>query len=619
MSEALKPRLGTKALGAELTVLVLYGSFCPIHNSHLAVLAAARDALVTANHNILGVLAPVPQPALVKKLGVGAPLTLDLSQRAALCQAACTAESGFNWVYVLPDASMSAALARDTVELELRHQHPGYNWRVLEVHGSDHARTLATNIEADPTLSSRVVCVNTCTREGIPSELLQVLREHAVMVVPSPAGDSHHSAVSSTRVRELAAAGKWADIETEQLLPPPVFKALTSIIADASTQLVPLLAAAAAQAEPLLTRLLTTAATAAGGALQMLEHRLKTKASLQDMVNRLAEKEQQHLRSVGEAQSSIEACAARVYAHNTSGGELRSRRERVPDALRYTVLFAEEGYTAGVTALRQHLVAAGLLSVRQSNFWVGRQQFRAVIDIYEEVVPHESLPCASLLFEVQSHTPSSLAHQTSAHELYKCYRSCSDPEAAGALHEQLCNATAAVKIPDGIHDSPETLTEDDDAFVLRQLATTCTEAHKKSAGGMASVVGSAATVLPSLPDLGLLSQRDAPERAAIAGRTCGPTPTSNWLVPGVVLAGTALLDEESVRAVSEAGVTTIVCLQLLEEQSHHVDAWLKKRCPGIQMDKLSILNGQTVGDSLVARLVLRLKRRIERGEVSMGR
>lgn len=99
----------------------------------------------------------------------------------------------------------------------------------------------------------------------------------------------------------------------------------------------------------------------------------------------------------------------------------------------------------------------------------------------------------------------------------------------------------------------------------------------------------------------------------------GPTKRSNWVIPGVLLAGdrSSVDSEEGVKAILKAGIRTFVCLQTRQETKAAVD--YKKRakalCDGVLFHEQPIPDQEVIEDELVDMLISELIKRLEDGEI----
>lgn len=118
--------------------------------------------------------------------------------------------------------------------------------------------------------------------------------------------------------------------------------------------------------------------------------------------------------------------------------------------------------------------------------------------------------------------------------------------------------------------------------------------------------------LPPLPSTDVARDELVPEYR-------GPTKRSNWVVPGLLLCGdrSSLDKDASLRAILDAGITTIVCLQTRQETAVAVD--YKKRSngirPGIKFVEQPIPDQEVTDDGLIQDLVARLLERMANGEI----
>lgn len=119
-------------------------------------------------------------------------------------------------------------------------------------------------------------------------------------------------------------------------------------------------------------------------------------------------------------------------------------------------------------------------------------------------------------------------------------------------------------------------------------------------------------------DLPPLPRTDLPRGELVASHR-GPTKRSNWVVPGVLMAGdrSGLDSEAGLGALLKAGVTTIVCLQSRQETRASVN--YKRRARALREDvsfvEQPITDQEVTADEMVEDLVDQLLRRMAGGEI----
>ncbi|EOD26859.1 hypothetical protein EMIHUDRAFT_430115 [Emiliania huxleyi CCMP1516] len=117
---------------------------------------------------------------------------------------------------------------------------------------------------------------------------------------------------------------------------------------------------------------------------------------------------------------------------------------------------------------------------------------------------------------------------------------------------------------------------------------------------------------PPLPPLASLASRAwSPQYEAACAAFRGPTPRSNWIVPGRILCGER--PHDNLKLLCGAGVTTFVSLQTKGESPPY-DSGVTKLTPSARFMSLPIVDQCTTDDALVARLVLSLLQRLADGE-----
>jgi hypothetical protein len=120
---------------------------------------------------------------------------------------------------------------------------------------------------------------------------------------------------------------------------------------------------------------------------------------------------------------------------------------QIADALRYTIQLDPANYSEGLSAARTNLEARGFKFIegKDKNYWSG--------NIYKGFNARVQTP-GGYNFELQFHTPESLAAKDPGHLLYERYRVL-DPESesAKALWAQMEALWARVEPPPGVNET----------------------------------------------------------------------------------------------------------------------------------------------------------------------
>lgn len=168
------------------------------------------------------------------------------------------------------------------------------------------------------------------------------------------------------------------------------------------------LAAKAAAAEPQITELVTSTVKQLGGKMAGLEFRLKRQSSIESKLVRDREE--------SDYQLSFEEVA-----------------KGITDTIRYTALFENEGFAQNVLAVHKALEQQGWVEYDSKfrNYFVKGNVYIG----YNNVFVH---PRTGLRYELQFHTPDSLARKERGHVLYEKFRELpiGSPEREKIMEEQ---------------------------------------------------------------------------------------------------------------------------------------------------------------------------------------
>jgi hypothetical protein len=119
----------------------------------------------------------------------------------------------------------------------------------------------------------------------------------------------------------------------------------------------------------------------------------------------------------------------------------------VKDAIRYTFVYDEDKYTAGVYADCERLENAGFERFDRRNSWDE--------DEYKGVNSRWHVPGMKQMFEVQFHTQPSLDAKEETHWAYERIRVSSDDTEIAQLHAYQRAVTSKVSIPPDAREIPE--------------------------------------------------------------------------------------------------------------------------------------------------------------------
>ena len=217
----LEAALMGKPEGAVLTVLTIYGCFCPLTNKHLELVEAAKKALTSKGEAVVFcLLAPVSQARLDTKMQTKDEMDLCLSfrKRARLCALAC-AQLRETDVLPLHYGASSAEDARTTAEAELRARMPRFQWRAFDVVGGDHWQRVH---EREARVQARTVVV---PRNAVGEYNIR----------PSATAASEAQLVEdeggATKVRALMRSGDVQALVEQQRVPAATLQELVAIMA----------------------------------------------------------------------------------------------------------------------------------------------------------------------------------------------------------------------------------------------------------------------------------------------------------------------------------------------------------------------------------------------------
>ena len=207
-----------------------------------------------------------------------------------------------------------------------------------------------------------------------------------------------------------------------------------------------------AYAEPKITQLLTRISEKFEGAVLIdLDHKFKTAASMVLKFNRFVRNYMNFASGLTKEQAEL----AVLELHTIKPG--RPPMPIIVDAMRYTMLIPTESYAQAAKAVRAELSGPsnGFEQIDDKNFWHGTQTYRGINDIYAMPLGDDSpTEAIEFFFEVQMHTPESIALKKHVHPLMKRMQNDGPftDEAKQALIDEMTACVNACPVPPGALD-----------------------------------------------------------------------------------------------------------------------------------------------------------------------
>ena len=158
---------------------------------------------------------------------------------------------------------------------------------------------------------------------------------------------------------------------------------------------------------------------------------------------------QRHLAGLEHRVKGRERLAEKVgFDVAKKGRDVDQAVSNVKDTIRYTFVYDEAGYTAGVYSDCDRLQEAGFERFDRRNSWDH--------DEYKGINTRWRIPGAGQIFEVQFHTHASLDAKEETHFTYERIRSMPEDDAEVAeLRAYQREVTAKVPVPPGAVDIPD--------------------------------------------------------------------------------------------------------------------------------------------------------------------
>lgn len=189
---------------------------------------------------------------------------------------------------------------------------------------------------------------------------------------------------------------------------------------------------AAMEVEKTVTPYLQDVVKECGGELVGLNHRFKTRESLERKIKGDIEAKKRSL--AREGKSDIKVDVANIV-------------KSIGDALRYTMLVPEDKYVEVVLSTRTKLEEMGNPGNKFKNFWEKGDMYQGINDTYRN-------SATNFVFELQYHTPGSFELKAESHVIYEKFRVCPDPSEQQKLFEEGVRLAETLPIPPGVESIP---------------------------------------------------------------------------------------------------------------------------------------------------------------------
>lgn len=199
-------------------------------------------------------------------------------------------------------------------------------------------------------------------------------------------------------------------------LPVKIDHQVTDAGAAANDRVADEIATKASAAEKDVTPAISNVVQEAGGRMEGLEHRLKSRESIKSKIARKQEK----------------------YPGLTAN----KAGEKVKDSVRYTAVVPKEGYVQSIKDTQGKLAEAGYNVAESRNFWGGNDDY----DGYHAILQGPD----GTNVELQFHTDESLAAKKQLHPLFEQFRETTDSTQRYTLWKQMQAITAKTPKPEGV-------------------------------------------------------------------------------------------------------------------------------------------------------------------------
>jgi len=199
-------KLSSSPNNPKLAVIMLSGSFNPIHCDHIGVLTKAKNHLESKQygyHVLAGFLAPSSNGYVVSKLKDEA---IPLQYRNLMIQF-LTLDS--EWMEVLPWGLASSYQTNKLIEMQLQEHFQGTDIKCFELCGADHAAKYSLWNYYTPANynAGNMICVGRSPHTDLVKEGLKLVICDQFILVEDCAGE-----VSSTLIRKRIVENQWEEL-----------------------------------------------------------------------------------------------------------------------------------------------------------------------------------------------------------------------------------------------------------------------------------------------------------------------------------------------------------------------------------------------------------------------
>ena len=166
----------------------------------------------------------------------------------------------------------------------------------------------------------------------------------------------------------------------------------------------------------------------------------KVEAEITKLLIDLAEKNNARMEGLDFRLKALKSLMRKIDAEKDSehGGDAQKAAEAMSDVVRYTMSYGEEDYVAGVKDVVEQMQKLGY-DLRIKNYWQSDDPYQGI----NVAVTHPD----GTKFELQFHTPQSVAEKEKIHLMYEDYRGSTDPKQRWELYQKMVEIANKIGVP----------------------------------------------------------------------------------------------------------------------------------------------------------------------------
>ena len=166
----------------------------------------------------------------------------------------------------------------------------------------------------------------------------------------------------------------------------------------------------------------------------------KVEAEITKLLIDLAEKNNARMEGLDFRLKALKSLMRKIAAEKDSehGGDAQKAAEAMSDVVRYTMSYGEEDYVAGVKDVVEQMQKLGY-DLRIKNYWQSDDPYQGI----NVAVTHPD----GTKFELQFHTPQSVAEKEKIHLMYEDYRGSTDPKQRWELYQKMVEIANKIGVP----------------------------------------------------------------------------------------------------------------------------------------------------------------------------